>query len=152
MPADWLVRTHRSQLLQEYVVYLRTRLTLLHPPKQHERICIATIFQILASLTQQTFLQPSYWGYILLGILVFIEGPSATLVGAFIASTMWILLTGQTFYKRNNGQAAFTINLAEKIARNNHDILVICPSEYGHAYRKVLNGKVAIDRPSFHAR
>ncbi len=49
---------------------------------------------------------------------------------------MRILIAGQTFYKKNNGQAVFTIHLAEGLARNGHDVLVVAPSEKARPYRK----------------
>jgi 1,2-diacylglycerol 3-alpha-glucosyltransferase len=47
---------------------------------------------------------------------------------------MRILITGQTFNHAVNGQAIFTVNLAEGLARHNHDVLVLAPSEQGSAY------------------
>ena len=55
---------------------------------------------------------------------------------------MKILLAGQAFYQHNNGQAVFTINLAEGLARANHDVMVIAPAENGRPYRKEHNGVV----------
>ncbi|MBN1992512.1 MAG: glycosyltransferase [Anaerolineae bacterium] len=53
---------------------------------------------------------------------------------------MRILIAGQTFYKRNNGQAVFTINLAEGLAQVGHEVLVVAPSERGRPYAKKHNG------------
>ena len=53
---------------------------------------------------------------------------------------MRILIAGQTFYKKNNGQAVFTIHLAEGLAQAGHDIIIVIPSEYGRAYRKRYKG------------
>lgn len=50
---------------------------------------------------------------------------------------MRILIAGQTFYRRNNGQAVFTINLAEGLAQAGHEVLVLIPSERGWAYHKI---------------
>jgi 1,2-diacylglycerol 3-alpha-glucosyltransferase len=50
---------------------------------------------------------------------------------------MRVLIAGQTFYRRNNGQAVFTINLAEGLAQAGHEVLVIIPSERGGAYHKI---------------
>jgi 1,2-diacylglycerol 3-alpha-glucosyltransferase len=49
---------------------------------------------------------------------------------------MRVLIAGQTFYRRNNGQAVFTINLAEGLAQAGHEVLVIIPSEHGWAYHR----------------
>ncbi len=48
---------------------------------------------------------------------------------------MKILLAGQAFYHPNNGQAVFTINLAEGLAESGHSVMVLAPSETGHAYQ-----------------
>lgn len=53
---------------------------------------------------------------------------------------MKILLAGQAFYQHNNGQAVFTINLAEGLAEAGHEVLVVAPSETGRAYRTEQNG------------
>ena len=41
---------------------------------------------------------------------------------------MNILLAGQAYYRRDNGQAVFTINLAEGLASAGHHVLVLAPS------------------------
>lgn len=53
---------------------------------------------------------------------------------------MKILITGQAFYQHNNGQAVFTINLAEGLVEAGHRVMVLAPSETGRAYRKQQNG------------
>jgi glycosyltransferase involved in cell wall biosynthesis len=53
---------------------------------------------------------------------------------------MRILIAGQTYYIKNNGQAVFTINLAEGLARTGYDVLVLAPSERARPYQKQLNG------------
>ncbi len=53
---------------------------------------------------------------------------------------MKILLAGQAYYLHNNGQAVFTINLAEGLAEAGHEVMVIAPSETGHAYRTQQHG------------
>lgn len=55
---------------------------------------------------------------------------------------MNILLAGQAFYQHNNGQAVFTINLAEGLAAAGHGVTVLAPSETGRAYQKRQNGVV----------
>jgi 1,2-diacylglycerol 3-alpha-glucosyltransferase len=46
---------------------------------------------------------------------------------------MKVLIAGQTFYRKDNGQAVFTINLAEGLASAGHQVLVLAPSETGRA-------------------
>ena len=53
---------------------------------------------------------------------------------------MRILIAGQTYYIKNNGQAVFTINLAEGLAQAGHSVLVLAPSERARPYRKQHNG------------
>lgn len=53
---------------------------------------------------------------------------------------MRILIAGQTFYKKNNGQAVFTIHLAEGLAQAGHEVLVLAPSEKARSYSKKHNG------------
>ncbi len=63
---------------------------------------------------------------------------------------MKILITGQAFYQRNNGQAVFTINLAEGLAAAGHKVLVLAPSETGNAYRKQEHGVQIQTVPALH--
>lgn len=53
---------------------------------------------------------------------------------------MKILRAGQAFYQQNNGQAVFTINLAEGLAAAGHLVLVLAPSETGQAYQRQQQG------------
>ena len=53
---------------------------------------------------------------------------------------MRILIAGQTYYIKNNGQAVFTINLAEGLAQAGHSVLVLAPSERARPYLKHYNG------------
>jgi glycosyltransferase involved in cell wall biosynthesis len=53
---------------------------------------------------------------------------------------MRILISGTTYSPARNGQAVFTTNLAEGLARRGHYVLVITQSEQGHPYRIVRNG------------
>jgi 1,2-diacylglycerol 3-alpha-glucosyltransferase len=55
---------------------------------------------------------------------------------------MRILTAGQAFYKKNNGQAVFTIDLAVGLTQAGHEVLVMAPSEKGRAYRKSGNGLI----------
>jgi 1,2-diacylglycerol 3-alpha-glucosyltransferase len=53
---------------------------------------------------------------------------------------MRILIASQTYYPAFNGQAIFTINLAEGLAKSGHKVLVVTASEKGPAYRTRRNG------------
>ena len=53
---------------------------------------------------------------------------------------MRILLTGTTYYPALNGQAVFTVNLAEKLAQRGHQVLVAVPSDEIHACRRERKG------------
>jgi 1,2-diacylglycerol 3-alpha-glucosyltransferase len=53
---------------------------------------------------------------------------------------MRIAISGQTYYPGNNGQAIFTIHLAEGLARSGHEVHVIVPHpRFRHEY-EVVNG------------
>ncbi len=56
---------------------------------------------------------------------------------------MKILITSQTYFRRDNGQAVFTINLAEGLANAGHEVLVVVPGERGRAERKT-EGKLIL--------
>ncbi|MFN8439696.1 MAG: glycosyltransferase [Caldilineaceae bacterium] len=53
---------------------------------------------------------------------------------------MNILLAGQAYYRRDNGQAVFTINLAEGLAATGHDVTVLAPSDSGTASLTTTHG------------
>ncbi|MGD0753100.1 MAG: glycosyltransferase [Anaerolineales bacterium] len=53
---------------------------------------------------------------------------------------MRILIAETPQYIAFNGQAIFTINLAEGLARNGHTVLALVGSERGHAYQSERNG------------
>jgi glycosyltransferase involved in cell wall biosynthesis len=53
---------------------------------------------------------------------------------------MRIAICGQTYYPGNNGQAIFTIHLAEGLARVGNEVAVIVPSEDIHSRHEVING------------
>jgi 1,2-diacylglycerol 3-alpha-glucosyltransferase len=63
---------------------------------------------------------------------------------------MRVLLTGQSYYRKDNGQAVFTIRLAEGLARSGHAVMALAPSERGIAIRKVINGVVLQTVPALH--
>ena len=54
--------------------------------------------------------------------------------------TMRVLFIGQSYYRKDNGQAVFMIHLAEGLARAGHDVMVLAPSERLVAQRYCLNG------------
>jgi 1,2-diacylglycerol 3-alpha-glucosyltransferase len=53
---------------------------------------------------------------------------------------MRILIAGNTQYLAFHGQATFTVNLAEGLARQGHEVLAVVNSENGRAYRTQRNG------------
>jgi len=53
---------------------------------------------------------------------------------------MRILICGTTYHPALNGQAIFTINLAEGLAKQGHDVVVVYPSEEGKAYSRTRKG------------
>ena len=62
---------------------------------------------------------------------------------------MRIIIVSQT-YSPGNGQASFTIQLAENMAKNGHQVMVITPSENMRSYSTVKND-VRIEKiPAIH--
>lgn len=53
---------------------------------------------------------------------------------------MRILIAGTTYYPAVNGQAIFTINLAEGLARHGHEVLIITHSMREKPYKIIRNG------------
>jgi glycosyltransferase involved in cell wall biosynthesis len=53
---------------------------------------------------------------------------------------MRILITGTTYHPSLNGQAIFTVNLAEGLAKRGHDVLVAVPSYKSSPYHEERNG------------
>lgn len=53
---------------------------------------------------------------------------------------MRILITGSTYYPHFDGQAVFTINLAEGMVRHGHEVMVLTPSITGHDMLTERNG------------
>jgi glycosyltransferase involved in cell wall biosynthesis len=47
---------------------------------------------------------------------------------------MRILVSGSTYYPAINGQAIFTVNLTQGLAKQGHEVMMIYPSERGRAY------------------
>jgi glycosyltransferase involved in cell wall biosynthesis len=53
---------------------------------------------------------------------------------------MKIAICGEAYYPGTNGQAAFTIRLAEGLAQKGHDVMAVVPSEKLLSYREDING------------
>jgi glycosyltransferase involved in cell wall biosynthesis len=53
---------------------------------------------------------------------------------------MRILISGTTYAPSLNGQAIFTVNLAEGLAARGHEVTVVFPSDQSYAYRSLRNG------------
>ena len=67
---------------------------------------------------------------------------------------MRIAIAGQTYHPAANGQAVFTVHLAEGLAQAGHDVVALVPSDQGRAYRRSLNGVTvcSVSSISFGAR
>jgi 1,2-diacylglycerol 3-alpha-glucosyltransferase len=52
---------------------------------------------------------------------------------------MRILISGSSYAPAANGQAVFTVNLAEGLAKLDHKVLVVTDSDQGHTYQKSVN-------------
>ena len=53
---------------------------------------------------------------------------------------MRILIAGTTYHPALNGQAIFTVNLAEGLAKRGHEVVVAIPSDQIHSYHKERKG------------
>src|SRR5512140_2921641 len=53
---------------------------------------------------------------------------------------MRILITSTTYWPSLNGQAIFTVNLAERLAARGHDVIVAFPSDRHKPYQSTRNG------------
>lgn len=63
---------------------------------------------------------------------------------------MRIVIAGQTYYPGNNGQAIFTIHLAEGLARAGHDVHVLSPGKSRQYTRERIQGVTVHSMPSAH--
>lgn len=63
---------------------------------------------------------------------------------------MRILFSGQSYYRKDNGQAVFMIRLAEGLAAVGHEIMALAPSEKGVAARYTVNGVTVQTVPALH--
>jgi 1,2-diacylglycerol 3-alpha-glucosyltransferase len=53
---------------------------------------------------------------------------------------MRIVIAGQTYDPKINGQGVFTLHLAEGLARRGHEVVMIAPSDQGRAHHTVAQG------------
>ncbi len=65
---------------------------------------------------------------------------------------MRIIIAGQTYYPGNNGQAVFTIRLAEGLAKMGHDVAMVVPAEELHTRRTVKNGVLVLSIAAIHLK
>lgn len=63
---------------------------------------------------------------------------------------MRILFSGQSYYRKDNGQAVFMIRLAEGLAAAGHEVMALAPSEKGVAARSAINGVIVQTVPALH--
>lgn len=63
---------------------------------------------------------------------------------------MRVLFSGQSYYRKDNGQAVFMIRLAEGLVRAGHVVLALAPSETGEAWRKLVKGVWVQTVPALH--
>jgi glycosyltransferase involved in cell wall biosynthesis len=64
---------------------------------------------------------------------------------------MRILIAGQTYYPGTNGQAVFTIRLAEAMAANGHEVMCVVPNEQFQSAHIKINHVHVEKRPSINA-
>ncbi|MCB0025992.1 MAG: glycosyltransferase [Caldilinea sp.] len=63
---------------------------------------------------------------------------------------MRILFSGQSYYRKDNGQAVFMIRLAEGLVAAGHDVMALAPSEKGISERTVIGGVIVQTVPALH--
>ena len=63
---------------------------------------------------------------------------------------MRILFSGQSYYRKDNGQAVFTIRLAEGLAAAGHAVMALAPSEKGTSERSHMGGVSVQTVPALH--
>ncbi|MFN3980434.1 MAG: glycosyltransferase [Caldilinea sp.] len=63
---------------------------------------------------------------------------------------MRILFCGQSYYRKDNGQAVFMIRLADGLVAAGHEVMALAPSEKGLANRCNVNGVVVQTVPALH--
>ena len=65
---------------------------------------------------------------------------------------MRIIIAGQTYYPGNNGQAVFTIRLAEGLAKMGHSVAMVVPAEELRTRRTVKNGVLVLSIAALHLK
>ncbi len=65
---------------------------------------------------------------------------------------MRIIIAGQTYYPGNNGQAVFTIRLAEGLAKLGHSVAMVVPAEELRTRRTVINGVLVLSIAALHLK
>jgi len=63
---------------------------------------------------------------------------------------MRILFSGQSYYRKDNGQAVFMIRLAEGLVAAGHDVMALAPSEKGISERTNVRGVIVQTVPALH--
>lgn len=63
---------------------------------------------------------------------------------------MRVLFSGQSYYRKDNGQAVFMIRLAEGLARAGHEVMALAPSMRGIAQRELMHGVIVQTVPALH--
>jgi glycosyltransferase involved in cell wall biosynthesis len=63
---------------------------------------------------------------------------------------MRVLFSGQSYYRKDNGQAVFMIRLAEGLARAGHEVMALAPSMRGIAQRELVHGVIVQTVPALH--
>ncbi len=63
---------------------------------------------------------------------------------------MRVLFSGQSYYRKDNGQAVFMIRLAEGLVRAGHEVMALAPSIRGIAQREVVRGVIVQTVPALH--
>jgi 1,2-diacylglycerol 3-alpha-glucosyltransferase len=63
---------------------------------------------------------------------------------------MRVLFSGQSYYRKDNGQAVFMIRLAEGLVRAGHDVMALAPSMRGVAQRELVRGVIVQTVPALH--
>jgi glycosyltransferase involved in cell wall biosynthesis len=63
---------------------------------------------------------------------------------------MRVLFSGQSYYRKDNGQAVFMIRLAEGLARAGHEVMALAPSMRGVAQRELVHGVIVQTVPALH--
>jgi glycosyltransferase involved in cell wall biosynthesis len=63
---------------------------------------------------------------------------------------MRVLFSGQSYYRKDNGQAVFMIRLAEGLVRAGHEVMALAPSMRGVAQRELVHGVIVQTVPALH--